>query len=449
MMPVVSSLRRNLKHGLRAAFNLPFADEAHWLSGAGRKGHRLAGTSQNWNWLAGDSWDTPAAMAVYRWIISNYLQAPLMVQRLDGGEWATVQAHPLVKLLNRPNPGYDSGSFWGSMLISYLDDGNAYSGIEFDRLNRPAELWWCNHKAITPRRERDSRKWIDYYQRTTVNGMYPIPEERMLHVRFGIDPVDPLRGLSIIGAGRRSLYTLGEGENFGAVSMKNGGVPMALATPDRSKPEYNTFKFDTEAFSRLYSDQTMGDRRGTVLAYDAPINLTWPDVKPGDMALDAIMDRPESNICALLGVPPQVVGLHAGRLAKTYANYAEAREAGWEECIIPLLQMVTAQVGAKLLPHYGIPEDHIGVHWRLWFDTSDIRPLQPDLDKLHKRAREDWKAKLIDRWTWKMIVGSVPDEEDKGVYYSGGLAEDKGEDDKEDEMDRVKVNAKAGSDDDD
>jgi hypothetical protein len=220
---------------------------------------------------------------------------------------------------------------------------------------------------------------------------------------------------------RRQQYALNQGANYTANLLRNFGTAGTLITPT----EANT-TFDPQEIVDRWNAKTQGDRAGSVMAIDIPVAVHYPKATPQDLALETILDRAEADICAVLGVPAQVTGLHSGRLSKTYANLREAREVAWEETILPLLNLIAGGVGQHLLPEFATDWER----QRLTFDVSDVRPLQPDSDALHVRAREDWRANLIDRATWKRMVGMKPEPEDAGVYYrdaispgSGGGAE--------------------------
>jgi len=384
------------------------------LTGRGASGRTyfLPGTSTDWAAQVGDMWHAPAAQACLNWIWRNFVQAPPQVYtRNADNKREPVGAHPLLALLMHPNAEYDGNTLHRALLLSYFFDGNAYAVIErAGRTGLPQELWWLPHKCIRPKRDKASG---ELYYEYTLRGKPPqrIARQDIWHIRFGLDPDYPLRGLSPVAAVERGIYTLQQGANYAAKAMRNAGIVGGLATPDPRTPDK---RFRPNEFVDLWRQKVTGEEAGGMTAYDVPIQLQFPNVTPQNMAIDTMLDRPESDSCALFGLPPQVVGLHVGRLSKTYANVREAREAAWEECLIPTQLDFGVQAGFQLLPQ-------LSARWQqeeVGYDISDIRPLQPDLDALWKRAGDAYKINAIDLYTFESMVGLKPDNAHKDVWYA-------------------------------
>lgn len=377
-----------------------------------------AGSTVPWDRLAGEFWDCAASYACYRAIALNYTQArPCLQKRIDGG-WETLEDHPVVHLLDKPYLPYMDGSTlaW-AYLGSLLACGNAYIGIESNAAGLPVRLQWLPHDRVSAEREPGSNNLIDYYAyRPDGTTVVRIPVEEIIHLRIGVNLQDARYGVSGWNALVRQQYTLHQALNFNANVLRNAGVPFALACPSSDQ-----VTMDVQGFVEMAKAKLSGDKVGEWMACDIPVSLTFPDVTPENMALDTMQDRPESDISAVFGVPPQVAGLHVGRLSRTYANVREARESFWEETIIPLLNLVYAQMGMRLLPRYGLSLDK----YRIAPDISQIRPLQPDRDALHARVREDYRAGLISLAEALLETGRTPLPGDENVYAGGarGMAQ--------------------------
>jgi HK97 family phage portal protein len=386
-----------------------FDGQSFAVGGSGRV-YWLPQTGINWDRETGDLWECPAFQACLNWMVRNALQAPPVVRVPDkAGEMQDLPDHPLTALLKEPNPYYDWTSLLFGLLLSWEANGNAYCGIERDRAGRPAELYWLRHDQVRPMPIKGSKNLIDYYEYRVGGRKQEVPVEDMLHCRFGIDPADPRRGLAPAASSQRGVYTLQGASNYGANIMRNFGTVGAIVSTKEKDDQ-----FDVIAFGESYRAKTTGDHVGDVMVVDTPLDIQWPKSTPQDMALETVQDRPEADVCALLGVPPQVVGLHVGRLSKTYANMKEAREAAWEECIMPNLGMLGQQIGHKLLPQMQPYTDKEV----LAFDFSKVRPLQPDKDAMHLRVREDYKVGMLDRAEARAETGREVRPEDAGVYYS-------------------------------
>lgn len=389
----------------------------NWVDGgapgnvsASRRQFAVMGASVNWSEAAGGLETNAALHASVSWLCKSANQAnPVVKARRRDGSEEVLGSHPLVQLLERPNPYYDRGTLLSGVVFSLVADGNAYLGVERDGAGRVAELYWLSHSRVTMQKEAQSSEPFDCWEYRPPSGAATrVAKGDIVHIRMGLDPSDPRYGLAPLKALVRQKHALEQGASYTANILRNFGTAGAIITP--SDPNVI---FDPQEIADKWNAKTQGDRAGSALVMDVPIQVHYPKSTPQDLALDTILDRMEADICAVIGVPAQVLGLHSGRLAKTYANMKEAREIAWEETVLPLLNLIASNVSHALLPE-------VSLRWereRLCFDVAEIRPLLPDVDALHNRARADWTANLIDRATWKRLTGLPPLLEDAGVYY--------------------------------
>lgn len=369
----------------------------------------IPGTRINWDRVTGDILSCPASRACINWKARNRPQAPIIVEKVDrAGEWSRDTAHPLEKRLRWPNPVYDGDTLLNMASFSLDSDGNAYILIEYTNGGEVAELWWWPHNQVQiPPGENDDE--ISSYLLSDRRGFRKeVSANQIIHLKWGLNPDDWRFGLSPVGAFKRDQYSLQQSSNYRANILRNFGTVGVILSP---KTDNNTFI--PAQVKEAWRDKTTGDNVGDAFAIDVPIDAEFPGVTPQTMAIETMDDRPEANICALFGLTPNVVGLHAGRLNKTQANALEDRERAWEECVMPENYMLSRQLTHRLLPLYagsGSPEarEAYTAQYRIGFDYSEVRPLQPDLDKKHGRLREDWKANLLTYGEWCMEVGRKP-----------------------------------------
>lgn len=385
-------------------------DPGNISSSWGGRGMSIAGTSVDWSRITGDMLQNATALSCYLWIWQNFNQARLMVQQKKAeGAGEEIENHPLTALLEAPNPYWAWQTLNAAVLHDLLEHGNAFLVIG-RRGVIPDSLVWVSQSRMSPDKSNKNLPVpMDRWKvRTPMGGYDYLPLEDVVHFRMGVDPEEPRLGFSPFRALKRQQYSLDQAANYGANTLRNMGSLGGIATP-----ELENQTFDPEDFVQKYNAKTRGDAVGSMMALDVPVKLQYPKNTPQDMALDTIQDRPEADICAVMGVPPQVVGAHVGRHSKTYANMKEAREIAWEETMIPVLNLISDTLTRFLLPQM---MGSAAKGQKVAFDIKDIRPLQPDLDKLHDRARADWLAGLIDRAEWKLATGQTPLPEDKGVY---------------------------------
>lgn len=415
-------MKRNVWQRLRDAYKSIFNDAAFgrdtgYASGFSGQRWWTPGSNLNWEELAGDLWLIPGVAACLDYEFRNFLQAPPVVYREaqeEDEEEEIVPRHPLTGLLHTPNDEYDLNVLLMGCLLSWECKGDVYIGIDRRRrVGLPESLWYIPHHLITPKRDKQTRKI--YYEYRIAGKRERLESDEVIHIRRGLNPYNLLEGFSPLQTFARDGYVLQQGSTYSAKAMRNAGLVGGLVTPPDNAldPANASVEFDPEEFVKLHTDKVTGDRAGEILAWNHPLKVQWPNVTPQNMAVDTMLDRPEAIVCALLGIPAQCVGLHVGRLSKTYANVAEAREIAWEEKILPTGLILYGGIGAALLPQVSRNAESE----RLGMDVRQVRPLQPDLDKLYERANAAWELNLIDRATWKRMVGLKPEPGDEGLYF--------------------------------
>jgi len=88
--------------------------------------------------------------------------------------------------------------------------------------------------------------------------------------------------------------------------------------------------------------------------------LAWQQMgmSPVDMQIIETKYSSARDVALALGVPPQLIGIPGDN---TYANYAEARLAFWEDTVIPLIDMIADD-------------------WNAWLADAEGINLRPNLD---------------------------------------------------------------------
>jgi hypothetical protein len=133
-----------------------------------------------------------------------------------------------------------------------------------------------------------------------------------------------------------------------------------------------------------------GDNRGMPLVMKGPSKVAVLSFSPQQMRMTELRRVPEERISAALGVPAIVAGLGVGLDHATYSNVSQAREAFYEQCLIPMQRLLAAEIQTQLVRDFGDTGK-----LRVRFDLSEVRVLQADLNELHSRVRDDWLSGLV------------------------------------------------------
>lgn len=335
----------------------------------------------------GDGMSSSTVTAPLFWIARTFPEAPPAFWNVDTttGKETQVFDHPVLRLLQRPNDFFTGVTFWMATLIDYKTDGNAYWLVVRNELGRPLQLWWAPHWMIEPKGTADT--FITHYEYRTPSVTKEIRPEDVVHFRFAADPDDPRRGISPLKSVLREVFTDDEAARFVAALLRNMGVPGVIVSPDGDEPP----SIDDVKVTKAYIRQMFsGERRGEPLVLGAKTKVEQFGFSPEQLMLRELRRIPEERVTAVMGVPAIVAGLGAGLDRSTFTNYNEAREAAYEESIIPTQRALAEEIRFQLLPSFG--EDP----WksRFGFDLSKVRVLQSDearqLEKLSMGVRDGW-----------------------------------------------------------
>src|SRR5581483_6204053 len=123
-----------------------------------------------------------------------------------------------------------------------------------------------------------------------------------------------------------------EAANFTAALLRNMGVPGVVVSPEQGA---TVSQEDADVTKAYVKSKFTGDNRGEPLVLSGPTKVQQFGFSPEQLLLKELRRIPEERVSAVLGVPAMVAGLGAGLDRSTFTNYAEAREAAYEQAIIP------------------------------------------------------------------------------------------------------------------
>lgn len=394
-------------------------------------GGSLPGSCLNWSAMAGDVWRNSAVAVAVGWARRNFPQASPCVREMDGEE--IIAGHPLTKLLYRPNPYYSGRTLWAGSLISWIADGNFYWLKVRDQSQRVRELWYLPHFQVTPRLVQGRVLYEHWDGRT--RRTYDARD--IVHGRNGLDPDNPLRGMSDLKHVLREVATDNECTVYDASLLRNMGIPGVVISPEAGT---SIDESGAQTIKIRYQEKFTGDNRGMPLITPMAIKVQNPGFTPEQMALDRIRHVPEARIVGAIGIPAMVLGLSVGQEQKSYANMREAREAAAEEFLIPTYTSIADDVDTQLLgvwdasagefgegayvPELGDPDAE-----RFDFDTTNLRMLADDVNETSKRWGQLYRDGIAMRSEAREAVG-LPNRDEAtkpldgidDVFYQDGAA---------------------------
>lgn len=338
---------------------------------------------------------TSIVAAVVGWIVRTFPEAPIVVKKRGAnGDYEKLDQHAMISLIELPNKFYSGVILLMATIADWWLDGNAYWLKIRDGQFRVVELWWVPAWMIEPKGPKDnaeptSDNFVAYYEYRPYSGArFEIDPSDVVHFRYGLDGHNMRKGRSRFKALFREVYSDEEAARFTASLLRNMGVPGLVVSPSKETTEY-TPSDDEVAATKAYIKQSFsGDKRGETLVFKGPMTVEQFGFSPDQLNMRDLRRIPEERISGVIGIAAIVAGLGAGLDRSTFANYAEAREASYEENIIPTQRIMAADIKSQLLPDFEGDSDA----FRVEFDTSEVRILQEDSNKASERLIAQYRG---------------------------------------------------------
>ncbi|MFC0283040.1 phage portal protein [Camelimonas abortus] len=262
-----------------------------------------------------------------------------------------LERHPLLELLERPNPHQDGVTLIETVCGQLLVAGNAYLHAIMPG-GAPREL-----HALRPDRVRvmpGEDGWPSAWEyaaggRTVrfLRGQGVVSP--VLHLRQ-FHPTDDYYGLSSMEAAARALDLHNAASAWNKALLDNAARPsgaLVYAGPQGSS-------LTDAQFERLRAEmetQFQGvANAGRPLLLEGGLDWKPLSLSPKDMDFTEARAAAAREIALALGVPPLLLGLPGDN---TYGNYAEANRAFWRQTVLPLARRIAAGIACWLGPAWG------------------------------------------------------------------------------------------------
>jgi phage portal protein BeeE len=357
----------------------------------------------------GEPWKNGAVNVAVVWAMRNFVLAELAVEEKGPDGWVKAVEHPLYTALDS-NPYFDSDDLWQATVLCLMTKGRAYWLKAVDQLGRPAHFYPIWPWQVSPKRA-DGKKFLTHYEYQPGDGRkFDLLPEELIHFRFGLDPENEMEGYDPYRALQRDIATDNEQGEYTWDVLKNAGVSCGIISP--GNPETVWTPEQTDAIKMGMTARTSGRLRGSWAAFDRQVAMAGVGATPQQMTLETLGNREEARLAAAASVPAMVTGLLVGQHLKSYANMKEAREQGWEECLMPIGRTAGRALRRQL------PEIIDRARQRVVWDYSNISALQEDQNALYQRVSMLWEKELADRAEVRGLLKLEVDEaRDRGVFY--------------------------------
>ena len=344
-----------------------------------------------------------------------------------------LEAHPLISLLERPNPLQAGVEYFQSLYSYLLLSGNSYA-LQSDVNGAPRELHILRPDRIEIEPSSTAiPKSYKYKLGQEIVKIYPADPitgaAEVKHFKLW-NPLDDYQGLSPLAAASISIDQNNMVSKHNIALLANGARPSGAIVFKPSDDAGNRTMLTDGQREQLQSD--LANRFKGVNNAGRPMLLEgdfeWKEMgmSPKDMDFMSQANMTAKDIALCFGVPSQLIGIPD---AQTYANVQEARLALYEETIIPLARRIESDLNEWLAPAFG---DDISIS----YDIDAIPAMTERRRRIYENVTAAVRDGIISRNEARERLGLEPISGGDEVFIAANLfplggpevAQDEGQD---------------------
>lgn len=328
----------------------------------------------------------------------------LYATKANGDDDEELKSHPLLSLLDKPNPMMGAGQFKENVIAFRLLSGESY--IERvgpnDQRKPPKELYSLRPDRTRPLVGTPTEPFAGVeYQ--AAGGIQKIPASHVLFWKT-FNPLDDFRGLPPLVAAARSVDQNNSAQAFNVSLMQNQARPSGLLILESDQvTQADVDDFRAELETNWKGTNNVG--RPAVLTKG--IKWQQTSLTPEEVSWMEGQKLSASQIAIAFGVPPQLLGIEG---SLTFANYAEARKAFYLETVLPLMDQLVDELNRWLVPMFG-------GNLRIAYDVDNIEALNEDRGKVWERTTKAWIAGVLQLDDAREALGFDPDPTNGKKYH--------------------------------
>nr|WP_140985992.1 phage portal protein [Asticcacaulis tiandongensis] len=259
-------------------------------------------------------------------------------------------AHPMAKLLERPNAEQGGADLREALYASLQTAGNAYVEAAGGD-DGPLELWVL--RADRVRVLPNAKGWPEAYEykvgaHTAHIGRDPQGWLKALHLKLW-HPLDDWYGFSPLEAAAFSIDVHNASGAWNKALLDNAARPSGALVYGAKASE----RLSEEQFSRLKAELSEAhagaDNAGRPLLLEGGLDWKPMSLSPADMDFIEGKHAAARDIALAFGVPAQLLGIPGDN---AYSNYREANAAFWRHTVLPLVEKTTRSLSNWLEPRF-------------------------------------------------------------------------------------------------
>ena len=287
--------------------------------------------------------------------------------------------HPLLTLINKPNPQQAGASFIESAFGYFLLSGNEYQEAVTGSRGIPIELYTHrpDRMKIVPGQFGGAGAYEYVVNGQTYRWLVdPITGQAELSQWKSFHPLDDWYGMSAIEAAAFSIDTHNKAGEWNKALLDNSARPSGALVYAGGGNMTGDQKIDLKD---EIDDKYSGSKNtGRPLLLEGGLDWKEMGLSPKDMDFLEGKNMSAREIALAYGIPPQILGIPGDN---TYSNQKEARLAMWENTILPHADAFRDRWNNWLTPYFG---DDL----RLDYDKDAIEALAPRREIIWSRVKD-------------------------------------------------------------
>ena len=329
-----------------------------------------------------------------------------------------LDSHPLISLLQRPNPQFAGNEYFQALYSFLLLSGNSYAVYSLVN-SQPRELHLLrpDRVKIIPGKTQipsafeyviDGRV-VNRYDVDSETGMSDVKHFKMWN------PLDDYYGLSPIQAASFDIDQHNMAAKHNLSLLMNGARPSGAVIFKPKDESGMSLQLSDSQRQQLMSDLNMrfsgSQNAGRPMLLEGDFDWKEMGLSPKDMDFLELKNMSARDIALCFGVPSQLVGVPD---SQTYNNVSEARLALYEDTIIPLIRRVESDMNEWLAPRFG---DDISIR----YDIDSIPAMAERRKKTYENVVQAVREGIISRNEARERLGYEPINGGDDVYISANL----------------------------
>jgi len=258
--------------------------------------------------------------------------------------------HPLLDVIERPNPLDTSVSFIEAICSNLLLHGNAYiESVLLDGQLRELYALRPDRMSVEPGKNGWPAAFV--YRAMGDEARYDMRGEGIepiLHVKL-FNPLNDYYGFAPLAAAQIALDTHNAASFWNKALLDNSARPsgaLVYAGPDGAHLTDEQFARLKEELEQNFSGSA---NAGRPLLLEGGLDWKSLSLSPKDMDFTETKAGAAREIALAFGVPPLLLGLPGDN---TFSNYQEANRAFWRQTVLPLVARIQKSFQAWLQPGY-------------------------------------------------------------------------------------------------